>query len=47
MMRKPISQFGTDATNGKRQQKRRGPRTWGGICRVQLRQANEKKEGAM
>ena len=47
VMRKPISQLGTDATNGKRQQKRRGPRTRGGISRVQLRQANEKEEGAL
>ena len=48
MMRKTISQLGADATNGKRQQKRRGPRTRGGISRVQLRQqANEKEEGAL
>ena len=38
----------TDATNGRVKQKRRGPRTRGGISRVQLRQqAKEKEEEAL
>ena len=38
----------TDATNGKGQKKRKGPRTKGGMLRVQLRQqAKEKKEEAL
>ena len=39
---------GTDATNGRVHQKRRGPRTRGGISRVQLRkQAKEKEQEAL
>ena len=35
---------GTDATNGRVHQKRRGPRTRGGISRVQLRKQAKEKE---
>ena len=39
---------GIDATNGRVHQKRRGPRTRGGISRVQLRkQAKEKEQEAL